>query len=73
MVQRISLTDLTDALHGPEREQIVRNARETLGALQERIAKDLSGGAKPAEFERQKNIAAAVSMASAVFEAYIGK
>jgi predicted metal-dependent peptidase len=73
MAQRISLTDLTDALQGRDREKVARDMRETLASLQARTDRNLSGGTKPVEFERQQKIGAAISCAIAVFDAYIAQ
>jgi len=73
MTQGISLTDLTDALQGPDRERVIHDVRAQLHQLAHRVDEDIAHGANPVEFERQKKIRDAVRCSSDIFEAHIKK
>jgi len=73
MMQTISVTDLTDTLQGPDREQVIHNVRTQLDELANRIDQETACGVKPEEFEKQQKVRDAVSCSIRFFEAYIQK
>lgn len=70
MAQKISLTDLTDALQGPDGEKVLQDVRARLKNLQAKVDKGIKAGAPPAEFEKQREISAAVKCSIKIFETY---
>ncbi|GGA65065.1 hypothetical protein GCM10011385_18590 [Nitratireductor aestuarii] len=71
MTDEITPTDLTEALQGPDREQVASGIREQFARLSERIAQDMTKGLSPKDFEAQKKISQAVKCSTRIFEKYM--
>jgi hypothetical protein len=70
MTDQFSMTDLGEALRGPDGPKKRKEVLATLEALKAKVDSSIKEGAPPAEFEKQQKISRAVQTSIDALTAY---